>query len=325
MSSVGIVANPASSKDIRRVVAHATTVSNHEKVNIVRRVLLGLAASAVTEVWYLPDDAGLVVHAADRLKLPFRLQPLDGEWNGTAADTTAAASQLAALGAGCLITLGGDGTVRAAVKGSRQVPILPLSTGTNNAFPMFLEGTLAGLAAGAVATIAADAIIIAPLLELWLNGVAVDLALVDVAAVADTLGGRAVWESERVQALVTTRTRPGTVGLSAIGGHIGYQPPTDAIAIGVILGMGRTIHAPIASGVIAAVGIAQHTWLCAGDTFGLPTGTVLALDGERELNARAGETWQVRVVAQGVPVVNIERALMTIAAIAVPEGNKEQR
>ena len=34
MSSVGIIANPASGKDIRRLVAHGTVFDNDEKVNI---------------------------------------------------------------------------------------------------------------------------------------------------------------------------------------------------------------------------------------------------------------------------------------------------
>jgi predicted polyphosphate/ATP-dependent NAD kinase len=41
---VGIIANPASGKDIRRLVSHATVVNNNEKVSIVRRLLLALYA-----------------------------------------------------------------------------------------------------------------------------------------------------------------------------------------------------------------------------------------------------------------------------------------
>ena len=95
--------------------------------------------------------------------------------------------------------------------------------------------------------------------------------------------------------------------------HIGSPPPPDALAIGLTLGPGRTIHAPIAPGVIAPIGVAAHIWLAAGATFDLPTGTVLALDGEREVNAREGERWQVRVVADGVAVVNVEAALAASA------------
>ena len=61
---VGIIANPASGKDIRRLVAHGSTFDNNEKINIVRRVLLGLDAAGVSEVAYLPDTYGIVERAA---------------------------------------------------------------------------------------------------------------------------------------------------------------------------------------------------------------------------------------------------------------------
>ena len=34
MASIGIIANPQSGKDIRRLVSYATTIDNNEKVNI---------------------------------------------------------------------------------------------------------------------------------------------------------------------------------------------------------------------------------------------------------------------------------------------------
>ena len=42
MALVGIIANPAASKDIRRLVAQGRVVPDWEKVNILKRVLLGL-------------------------------------------------------------------------------------------------------------------------------------------------------------------------------------------------------------------------------------------------------------------------------------------
>ena len=50
MTTVGIIANPASGKDIRRLIAHGSVFDNQEKVNIVRRVMLGLQAAGVEEV-----------------------------------------------------------------------------------------------------------------------------------------------------------------------------------------------------------------------------------------------------------------------------------
>ena len=61
---VGIIANPASGKDIRRLVAHGSAFDNNEKINIVRRVLLGLDAAGVTRVAHLPDEYGIVQRAA---------------------------------------------------------------------------------------------------------------------------------------------------------------------------------------------------------------------------------------------------------------------
>ena len=44
MPSIGIIANPASGKDIRRLVSYATTTDNQEKVNIVKRIVLAAQA-----------------------------------------------------------------------------------------------------------------------------------------------------------------------------------------------------------------------------------------------------------------------------------------
>ena len=70
----------------------------------------------------------------------------------TEGDTMRAAAAMAEQGVGCLVTLGGDGTNRAVAVGTNQVPIVAISTGTNNIFPVMVEGTQAGIAAGIVAS-----------------------------------------------------------------------------------------------------------------------------------------------------------------------------
>ena len=42
MTTVGIIANPAAGKDIRRLVAYATGTDNIRKSDLVRRVVLAL-------------------------------------------------------------------------------------------------------------------------------------------------------------------------------------------------------------------------------------------------------------------------------------------
>jgi hypothetical protein len=66
--------------------------------------------------------------------------------------------------AGCalLVVLGGDGTHRAAARGWPDAPMIAVSVGTNNVFPGHDEPTVAGLAAGLVASGLVDVPSVAP-------------------------------------------------------------------------------------------------------------------------------------------------------------------
>ena len=55
MASIGIIANPASGKDIRRLVSYATTIDNNEKVNICKRIVLAAGGLGVKDVVFMPD------------------------------------------------------------------------------------------------------------------------------------------------------------------------------------------------------------------------------------------------------------------------------
>ncbi|GIT02313.1 MAG: hypothetical protein CM1200mP27_09380 [Chloroflexota bacterium] len=54
LALVGIIANPAASKDIRRLVAQGRVVPDWEKVNIVRRVMLGVQSGGLPAFWVWP-------------------------------------------------------------------------------------------------------------------------------------------------------------------------------------------------------------------------------------------------------------------------------
>ena len=90
---------------------------------------------------------------------------------GNPGDSLEAAQRCADLGIGALVTLGGDGTNRVVAKGCGDVPLMPISTGTNNVFPRMVEGTLAGVATALVATsVTPDAIERQPKLEIAVDG-----------------------------------------------------------------------------------------------------------------------------------------------------------
>ncbi len=67
MSKVGIIANPASGKDIRRLVAYASLMDNNEKTNLVRRIILGIDSTGVDEILIMPDYCELGLRALSGL------------------------------------------------------------------------------------------------------------------------------------------------------------------------------------------------------------------------------------------------------------------
>ena len=87
MSTIGIIANPASGRDIRRLVTHASVFDNQEKAHILRRVFLALDALRVQQVIYMPDYDSLVEKALKGLKLSLKATQLHmdmwGEENPT--------------------------------------------------------------------------------------------------------------------------------------------------------------------------------------------------------------------------------------------------
>jgi predicted polyphosphate/ATP-dependent NAD kinase len=119
MVTVGIIANPASGKDIRRIVAQGWVVSNQEKIAIVRRLLRGLEAGGVDRALFMPESLGIgyaAVEALGSTKIQVDILPMDVQANQE--DSTRAAERMAKLEVGCLVTLGGDGTNRAVFKGA---------------------------------------------------------------------------------------------------------------------------------------------------------------------------------------------------------------
>ena len=320
MARVGLIANPAAGKDIRRLVAHASVFDNNEKVNIVRRVLLGLEAAGVAEVLLMPDSYGIGTRALQRLALAMRCTFLDLEPEFTQQDTTRAAEHLRALGVGCIVTLGGDGTNRAVATGCGPVPLVPISTGTNNVFPQMIEGTVAGLAAGVVAAGVSDPDVTVrpyPRLEILRDGCVAAIALVDVVVASDRfVGAGALWDLATIRQIILTHADPGHIGFSSVGGNLGL-PQLDA-QHGLVLEIGgetQRVLAPIAPGVLRELAVAAVRPFAVGEQVAIAAApAVLALDGERAIVLRAGETVQVRLSAAGPHVVDVRAALRQAAA-----------
>jgi hypothetical protein len=318
---VGIIANPASGKDIRRLVAHGSTFDNNEKINIVRRVLLALDAVGVERVHFMPDEYGIVVRAATGIALTLDLAPLEMPILANPGDSHEAAARLADLGAAVIVTLGGDGTNRMVVKGARETPLVAISTGTNNVFPRMIEGTVAGLAAGLVATqprVRAEAVERQPKLEVYLDSVLKDLALIDVVTSQHAwIGARALWDAAHLREIVLSRIAPSEIGMCGLGGILHPDAAGSGRGVQIAIGPGgHHVLAPLAPGLLKRIPIARSALVERGATVPLDASPcTVALDGEREFEIlKPGHTLDVVLTSDGPFIVNVEAAIRAGAA-----------
>ncbi len=318
---VGLIANPAAGRDIRRLAAYASVVPNHEKAAIVRRVLRGVAAAGAGRVAYLPDLGRVVTSALDGAQPPMTVEPLPMRATGQAEDSSQAARLLEDAGAAVIVTLGGDGTNRAVAAGCHDVPVVAISTGTNNVFPTMIDGTVAGLAAGLLAAGRVDPGAVTRRTKRVVVSCAEgeDFALVDAASCRDPfVGSRAIWEPGRVHRLVLTRADPWNVGLSAVAGALCPVGASEPAGLFVELGDGPAVTVPLAPGLVVPVPVTGWRRLALGERVRIGDGGgTVALDGERELTPSGPVT--AIVTMDGPRVVDI-RAALRAAVFTGPGG-----
>ena len=92
---VGIVANPASARDIRRLVADGAFVTTNDKVNMIKRVLAGLGSVGVSHALSMTDLGGISASLSDLANGPAAeawptLDFVDQKLTQSAVDTTTA-------------------------------------------------------------------------------------------------------------------------------------------------------------------------------------------------------------------------------------------
>ncbi|MDA1188198.1 MAG: NAD(+)/NADH kinase [Chloroflexi bacterium] len=321
MTTVGIIANPAAGKDIRRLVAQGRFVPNDEKVNIIKRLVVGLDASGVDKVIFMPDPDMLARRATQDMTTTLDISFLDMSIFYEEIDSTKAATLMREQGVGCLITLGGDGTNRAVAKGSGSIPLMPVSTGTNNVFPQLVEGTVAGLAAGIVArglVDHADSLRPTRRLEIYVDGELRDIALVDVAVSKEWyVGARAIWDMSTVHGVFVTGLYPASIGLAAIGSRLPSFAANGTTGLYLELGDGgTTVTAPVAPGMISPIGVKSWRPLIVSDEIEVSyRPCTIALDGERSFTLSEDQQATVRLTENGPPVVNVE-ATLRLASVA---------
>jgi predicted polyphosphate/ATP-dependent NAD kinase len=315
MTTVGIIANPAAGQDIRRLVAHGWNVPAHEKVNILRRVFVGLEAAGVKQIIAMPDVANLCAAARGGASDDVGFRLLEMSIFNDEGDTGKAVELMAETGVACVVTLGGDGTNRAVAGGLGDIPLVPISTGTNNVFPTATEGTVAGLAAGLLACGLVDADTVTArsnVLEIQVEESAAEVALIDLAISKERfVGARAIWDMSTVHEIFLSRAEPASIGLSAIGAALPMRSMDGRTGLHVRLGPGgRSVVAPVGPGLIRRVPVSEWSALQVDVPVEISlTPCTIALDGERSLTVRPGQAARVCLRESGPRVVDPKAAI----------------
>ena len=328
---IGIIANPVSARDVRRIVANASSLQISERVNIVLRVLSTVRSLGVKRVLMMPDRGGIRAMLIRHLKRERNLHHvfpevefLDINATSTVDDTILAAKMMGEAGVRAIVVLGGDGTHRAVIKGCATVPIAGLSTGTNNAFPEMRESTIAAMAVALYATgrlSASQALAANKVLHVSINdGERQDIALVDAVISTDRyIGSRALWKTDSLREVYLTFADPQAIGLSALGGLLQPVGRRDPGGLAVQLSDDPAtrrlwLRVPIAPGMVRDAGIAGWEVMPAGRAFDvrLPAG-IVALDGEREMPFDTNDKVRITLRPNAFSTVDVARC-MQIAA-----------
>lgn len=178
-----------------------------------------------------------------------------------------------------------------------------------------VEGTIAGLAAGLVALKRVpldESSFPSTKLEVLVNGDVSDLALVDVAVCDDLfVASRAVWDMGKVRQIFLNQAQPDSIGLSSIGGLIRPIKAEEPFSLCFEVGNGgRPVTAPVAPGMIKQVFIKDERIMKMGDEVAITVvPSILALDGEREVEVRSGQQASIRLGKNGPIVVDVKQTM----------------
>ncbi|MGH3089260.1 MAG: NAD(+)/NADH kinase [Rubrobacteraceae bacterium] len=327
--AVGVIANPASGRDIRRLVAGASVFDNAEKGNMVYRMMAGLGAVGVDHVLMMPAASGLfdslernLRHHGRGRNLP-ELELIEMTVRHNATDTITAMEAMISRGVSAIAVLGGDGTNRIVSRHCGDIPLVTLSTGTNNAFPEMREATVAGLAMGLLVMgrlSEEDVLKRQKILRVGLNEDPLhDCALVDVAASSQRfVGARALWKPGTVSELVVASAAPDAVGLSAVAGLLDPISRDDARGLYLRLtepGEGeRTITVPLSPGLVVEIGVEELRRIEPDEEVEMDPGVgSIALDGEREIERSEKDRVTVALDTNGPLTIDVGAAMREAA------------
>ena len=310
MYKIGVIVNPDAGRDIRRLSAFAEYMDSNRKTLLATQFICALYTLCKDIEFYIMPD---INYTDEKIRKNLHLINMPGEkiiklnidQNNNEEDTIKAAKKLEELQVDFVFICGGDGTNRLVFETADKLILLPLSTGTNNAFPFRLNPTSMALAAyyylkNNIPPVRRKA------LEVNSNG-SLYYALVDV-AVLDTriLGSKAILELEDLKELFLTVACLENIGLSAIGAEYGRIDFYNKVGYHVLFNNGKNkVFIPFAPGIIKEASIKSISKIKFDKKITVNMkDCVIALDGERMLEVKDHTELYITLIEKGPFVID---------------------
>lgn len=318
MSKIALCVNPMSGRDVRRLAARASNMTHEAKRDIVARIAAGADSTGVSDIYVMREPFRIAELALEHMPLSANVHILDAPIKNDSRDTQEAIHRFIEMGCRTIVSLGGDGTNRAIVKSTSEIDLIPLSTGTNNVFPLSVEPTLAGIVAGlnAVGKITDDSLKSRSKVIYIESAGIQDIALIDLVLLSnDQLGSLLPFKADNIRKLLLTRAEPASIGMSPIGGFIDpvYEDDDEGLLVDLSSG-GRTFRAPLSPGLFGQVNVSSAERIKMDTRVVFEGPGVLAMDGDREIQLMSGQTASVSIRRDGPFVLKVDKAMRWAAS-----------
>ena len=307
-----------SGRDVRRLAARASNMTHEAKRDIVARIAAGADSTGVSDIYVMREPFRIAELALEHMPLSANVHILDAPIKNDSRDTQEAIHRFIQMGCRTIVSLGGDGTNRAIVKSTSEIDLIPLSTGTNNVFPLSVEPTLAGIVAGlnAVGKITDDSLKSRSKVIYIESAGIQDIALIDLVLLSnDQLGSLLPFKADNIRKLLLTRAEPASIGMSPIGGFIDpvYEDDDEGLLVDLSSG-GRTFRAPLSPGLFGQVNVSSAERIKMDTRVVFEGPGVLAMDGDREIQLMSGQTASVSIRRDGPFVLKVDKAMRWAAS-----------
>lgn len=289
-------------------------------MDMVARVAAGADALGVDEILIVREPFRIAERALEWMPLSTSVKILEIPLEHTAVDTQSAIRAFIREGIDHVVSLGGDGTQRIIAKTCRDIHLIPLSTGTNNVYPLTVEPTIAGM----VAALAVRGLL--PKAELTRRSKIIhfcigeqfeDLGLIDVIRMDnDFVGNFRPFNPANIREIILTRAEPDSIGMSPIGGLIDPVAEEEDAGLFIRVGGDKHLRVPVSPGHFRDVAIKEAVRVSLGEELTLSGPGIIAVDGDRLYKVTSDERVSAVIRRDGPYVYDVPKAM----AYAAREG-----